>query len=92
MVLGQAHAGAADGVDADDPLRPRREHQVPHHVLAVRTDPQQDERADLGVLDLRVVEALLGLVDRLGSRSLSALPSWVVTAGPLRTRRCSLSP
>ena len=65
VVLGELDAGAPDGVDPPHVVVARVEDQVAPPLLAVRLDAQQDEGADGGVLELRVVERLVGVVDGL---------------------------
>ena len=65
VVLGELVAGQADGVDADDALRARVEHEVAVLLLAERLHAQEDERADLRPRDVGVVERLVRVVDRL---------------------------
>ncbi|MNE04453.1 hypothetical protein D3C80_969860 [compost metagenome] len=61
VVLGQLHAGLADGVDALDLAGQAVEHQVAPLFLAVRQHLEQDQAAEASELDLRVVQRL-GLV------------------------------
>ena len=49
------------------------EHQVAHACSLVRADPQQDQRADVRVCDLRVGEGLQRLVDGLAVDALAGL-------------------
>ena len=72
LVVGQQHAGVADRVDAVDGLGLFVEDQVAVQAFAVGQDLQQDERADDGVENLRVVERLVAFADGLGVDALAA--------------------
>jgi hypothetical protein len=65
VVLGQLHAALPDRVDPRHRLGPRVVDEVPPLRLAVRLDLQQHQRAHDAVQDLRVVERLVGVLDRL---------------------------
>ncbi|MQY16499.1 hypothetical protein SRB5_66980 [Streptomyces sp. RB5] len=73
LVLGQPAAGPADAVEADDLAGAGVEDEVAAGGLVVREDPQQDEGAGHGVVDLEVGEGLQRLVDRLAVGALAGL-------------------
>jgi hypothetical protein len=79
LVLGEREAGLLDGVDAEHLLAPRVVEEMAPGGLAVGLDAQEDERADAGVVDLRVVEGLVGVVDGLG---VDALARWRCCSRP----------
>ena len=65
VVFGQLDAGLADAVDALHLLRQRVVGQMPPLFLAVGQHAQQHQTADLGELDLRIVERLRLVLHRL---------------------------
>jgi len=65
VVFRQLHAGQADGVDAIHGLGAGIEDQVTPLLFAVGLDLEQDQRAQLGVVDLAVVQGLIGILYRL---------------------------
>ncbi len=73
LVLGQPLARLADAVEPHDGLGAGVEDQVPPRGLVVRPDPQQDQRADPRVRDVRVGEALQRLVHRFPVDALAGL-------------------
>src|SRR5438477_577 len=72
VILGQLHAALRDGVDAVRFFGARVEHEVALALLAIRQHAQQDQRADLRVPELRVVERLRRVVDGLAVDALAA--------------------
>ncbi len=73
VVLGEAAAGLADGVGADDVAGAGVEDQVAGDGLLVGEDPQEQERPDARVRDVGVGEGLEGLGDGLGVDAFAGL-------------------
>ncbi len=73
LILREAAAGLPDAVEPHDGPGPGVEHQVPRLRLLVRPDAQQDQRADPGVVNLGVRQALQRFVDRLAVDALAGL-------------------